>query len=177
MTTVTVQVTVNRPAATVTFSRQVAQVTAIPSRNRFDGHGTFPPGSVQGTLNLLIDRVEEGGTTISAPTAVPLGGHRVIALPLDGPTYADCRDLSTADAALGISKDATAAGDDVVIVRLGEITEPSWHWDDGPVLLGHDGTLTQTLPADAAFLLVIGMPTAPDTLFVAPREPITLKEF
>lgn len=68
---------------------------------------------------------------------------------------------------------AAGASEPVAIRRTGEVEEGSWAWTPGfPVYLGLNGVPTQTLPPEALFGLIVGIPTTPTTLFLAPREPI-----
>ncbi|MVN86927.1 hypothetical protein GO986_09130 [Deinococcus sp. HMF7620] len=105
-----------------------------------------------------------------------LGGHQIVALRPGGVQRADCGDLTTADAVLGVSTAAAASGTPVPVQRAGTLIEPSWTWTPGLVLLGHNGLPTQTLPPDAACLLVVGVAIDAHTLLVALHEPIVLSE-
>lgn len=117
----------------------------------------------------------DGGATQTAHADVAIGGHRVICVD-DGLTmYADCTQIAHALTVMGMSIAAVSAGDDVPFVRSGAVTEPSWSWTlDQPVYLGVNGTLTQVLPGNAAFSLVVGFPVTATKLFVSIREPIVL---
>jgi hypothetical protein len=154
------------------------------------------PGGTPATVRQTVDRVRvvtaglpgpvgpggppgaDGAVTVQHLATTPLGGHRIVYQSADGPAYADCAVLDHQDRVLGITTGAAAAGSLVSIQRSGELTEPTWNWQPGPVLLGHHGTLTQSppLPPDGAFLLCLGFSVNPTTLYVAPREPITLLE-
>lgn len=107
---------------------------------------------------------------------IPLGGHRLIATDgNDGVRYADCTQTEDAHALIGMTLTAVIAGDTVSVQRYGVIEESSWNWTPGlPVYLGHAGVPTQTLPGDAVFAQVVGFPTTPTRLFLAPREPVFL---
>jgi hypothetical protein len=76
---------------------------------------------------------------------------------------------------IGMTLSAAVAGDTVSVQRYGVIEEPSWSWTPGlPVYLGHAGVPTQSLPGDAVISQVVGIPTTPTRLFVAPREPVAI---
>lgn len=138
---------------------QPAQVTVtMAARGPTGPQG--PPGTIG--IELVAD--------------IPLGGHRLIATDgNDGVRYADCTQPEDAHALIGMTLTAAIAGDTVSVQRYGVIEEPSWNWTPGlPVYLGHAGVPTQTLPGDAVFAQVVGFPTTPTRLFLAPREPVFL---
>ena len=103
-----------------------------------------------------------------------LGGHRLVAADgAGGVTYARCDAARDLRAVRGIPLHAAEGGEDIAIRRIGEVEESSWAWTPGqPVYLGLNGVPTQTLPPGAIFGLIVGIPTTPTTLFMAPREPI-----
>lgn len=103
-----------------------------------------------------------------------LGGHRLVAADgAGGVTYASCDAAQDLPAVLGMTLHAAVGGEDIAIRRIGEVEESSWAWTPGqPVYLGLNGVPTQTLPPEAIFGLIVGIPTTPTTLFMAPREPI-----
>ncbi|HYE75116.1 MAG TPA: hypothetical protein VEF04_17375, partial [Blastocatellia bacterium] len=77
----------------------------------------------------------------------------------------------------GITLNAALGGEIVNIQRLGEATESSWNWIvDAPIYIGANGVLTQTPPvaSTAAFSQIIGVAVSPTSIYLAPREPITL---
>lgn len=116
-----------------------------------------------------------GGSAMSMISSTALGGHRMVYLNGDDPMYADCTVVDHAGRVLGMTLGANNAGETASIVRGGDITEPSWSWNVSlPVYLGTNGVPTQTLPSNAAFSLIVGIPKTPTTLFVALREPIVL---
>lgn len=124
-------------------------------------------------LQTALARVPgEGGVTLVTDTS--LGGHRLIAATGSaGLVYAGCDVAATANHLLGMSLHAAAAGAEISLRRWGEIEESSWTWAPGlPVYLGLAGVPTQTLPPTAVFSLIVGFPTTPTRLFVAPREPV-----
>lgn len=91
---------------------------------------------------------------LERPAAVPLGGHRVVYSAPDGLRYASSDD-GTADAALGVTTHAAAAGEIVRVVTFGSLSENSWAWTpEEPVWLGANGLLTQIAPAAGTSLQV-----------------------
>ncbi len=114
----------------------------------------------------------DGAITLLASGA--LGGHRLVAADgAGGVTYASCDDPTDLPAVLGMTLHAATDGAAIALRRVGEVEESSWSWTPGqPVYLGLAGVPTQTLPPTALFGLIVGIPTSPTTLFMAPREPV-----
>lgn len=134
-------------------------VTTIGRRGPQGPRGFMGPAG-DGSFTLLADR--------------PLGGHRLVAADGGCIVYADCT-TATALTLIGMTAHAAVAGDEIAIRRFGLVAEASWAWDPSrPVYLGFDGVPTQSLPPGALFSVVIGIPTTPTHLFLAPREPIHL---
>jgi len=154
-----VLVTVVESAPLTVSIDQPARVT-VTMADRGPTGPQGPPGTIG--IELVAD--------------IPLGGHRLIATDgNDGVRYADCTQPEDAHALIGMTLTAAIAGDTVSVQRYGVIEEPSWNWTPGlPVYLGHAGVPTQTLPGDAVFAQVVGFPTTPTRLFLAPREPVFL---
>ncbi|WP_371369993.1 hypothetical protein ACA097_09725 [Pseudomonas sp. QL9] len=117
-----------------------------------------------------------GGSALQKVAAVALSGHRLV-FSTDGAavTYADCGQLANRGNTLGMTLGAAEAGDPVDIQRSGEVLFEGWSWNDGPVFLGHDGQLTQSLPQDAAFSLVVGFAMNATTVFLDMGVAITLE--
>lgn len=115
-----------------------------------------------------------GGSAISVTAGQDIGGHRLVLLNAQGDAiYADARQLSHAEAVVGLTVFAAVQGQSIDIVRAGIVEEPSWSWvADQPVYLGLDGVPTQTLPTGALFGLVVGFPIAPTKLFMYIKPPI-----
>jgi hypothetical protein len=105
-----------------------------------------------------------------------IGGHRAVVISSAGAVgYADNTLPDHANAVVGITLGAAADGDDIQVQDSGEITEPSWNWMlQQPVFLSTNGLLTQTCPT-SGFVLVIGTPTASDTLLVSIKQPFLLE--
>lgn len=122
------------------------------------------PGASSGSETMMRARIN-------------LGGHRVVFAGGQGLEYGDWNLIDTAHRIVGITTSAVSAGEDAAVRNYGELAEASWNWDiSKPVYLGANGLLTQNNPRDtgAAFLLVVGFPTSPTTLFITIRDPIFL---
>lgn len=117
-----------------------------------------------------------GGSALTVTAGPALGGHRLVVMDgADTAQYADPTNLSHAGIVLGMTVGAVVAGQPLNVIRLGEITEPTWNWTlNQPVYLGLNGVPTQTLPPTAVFSLVVGFPITSTKLFVSIREPIVI---
>lgn len=97
------------------------------------------------------------GGAIVAPAGTLIHGHTALAVAQDGtlvPASADV--LEHATTCVGVTEQAAVAGDIITAYSADSIEYPGWAWADGPVLLGLNGALTQTLPSGAKFALRIG---------------------
>lgn len=110
---------------------------------------------------------------LTAPAVEPIGGHRGVRAVPGGVALASASDPSHFGAVVGISTGAAAAGALCTYVAAGPITEPSWSWSPGPVLLGPDGLLTQQEPM-TGFLQQVGLSDAPTRLIVGILPPIKI---
>ena len=111
-----------------------------------------------GASSAFISRIAESNVS----------GHRVVAASNDGRVSHVGK--SDADAAniFGITTGAALATFAAIIIPLGLIEEASWAWTAGPVWLGDDGMLTQTLPT-IGLLVRVGMATAPSAVIINPQ--------
>jgi hypothetical protein len=91
-----------------------------------------------------------------------LGGHRVVRASALGAVYADAF-TAAAFGVLGVTTHAATQGALVSVRVSGEMTEPSWAWQPGPVYAGAQGALTQTPPMGAT-VVEIGVASAPTVL-------------
>lgn len=104
-----------------------------------------------------------------------LGGHRVVRITGTGVDYADCTAPAHVGLVAGITTGAVAQGASAAVANREVVAEPSWAWTAGePVMLGSNGVLTQTPPANAVFAQVIGVALSATSLFVNVQPPITL---
>lgn len=105
-----------------------------------------------------------------------ISGHRVVAEQGDGTAaYADNTNSPDRWSPLGVTTGAAVDGDDVTVVRVGAIDEPSWSWTPlDPVYLGAAGALTQTPPTAPAFLRVVGVATSSTSMWVDVQPPLQL---
>lgn len=97
-----------------------------------------------------------------------IGGHRAVTVGADGKAYLASPVEPQAQAVLGVTTGAAAAGASVTVQCAGVLSEASWAWAPGPVWLSADGVLTQVVPTVGA-AVHIGIAGGPTSLTVAPR--------
>lgn len=97
-----------------------------------------------------------------------IGGHRAVTIGADGKAYLASPVEPQAQAVFGVTTGAAAAGASVIIQCAGVLGEASWTWMPGPVWLGSDGALTQTVPSIGA-AVHIGTAGGPTSINIDPR--------
>ena len=102
-----------------------------------------------------------------------LSGHRVVKAVDGGVAYASNTDAVDAPVVIGITTGATLASQFAKIQIMGELAEPSWNWQLGPVFNGVDGLLTQTNPS-SGYSLIVGIAIEPTKLLISLKQPIVL---
>lgn len=110
-----------------------------------------------------------GGGDVAGVAAVALGGQRAVYLANDGMRYASADNLAMINV-LGVTVGAVAQGASVSIRTGGSLTDPAFSFVPGPVYLGLNGLLTQTLPT-ANSLVVVGDALNATTLLVRVEKP------
>lgn len=171
------QVVIEKPTLTVEAVVESPRVVEVASPSAT----VVAPGSVSvvyietpGIQGPPGPAAPAGGSVMSVPVDTNIGGHRIVHAS-GSLRHASCDDTATMQSVLGITLNAAAPGGSVNVVRVGEVTEPTWNWTVGsPVYLGLNGVLTQTLPATARFSLIVGFAKSQTELFVSLREPIIL---
>lgn len=106
---------------------------------------------------------------ITRTAAEALSGHRVVTADVDGRLiYASNDDSAHLAAPLWVTTGAALAGDPAEAQMFGPLDELTWNWTPGPVYLGQNGVLTQTVPAAPAalFLAQVGFATSATSVFV-----------
>jgi hypothetical protein len=105
----------------------------------------------------------------------PISGQKVVARVENGLIYASNDSLQTINGPLALTLNAAVAGDEVEIIRSGEVTDSSWSWtEDGLIYLGTDGNITQTAPGSGRFQVVLGRALTPTSIVFNPSAPIKL---
>lgn len=130
-----------------------------------------PPGK-DAVPSALIEQIY-----IKLKVTDPISGHRVICTDSVGsPTYCDATIASHANIAIGISTmAATEFGADLSIQHAGILSEPSWNFMAGPVYVGVNGTLTQSL-SECSFIQQVGVAITPTSIIVGLKPALVLSE-
>lgn len=102
-----------------------------------------------------------------------LSGHRVVKAVDGGVDYASIVWPDEAKTVIGLTVGATLQGQFAKIQISGELMEPSWNWQLGPVFNGVDGLLTQNNPS-SGYSLVVGIAIEPTKLLISLKQPIVL---
>lgn len=102
-----------------------------------------------------------------------LSGHRVVKAVDGGVDYASIVWPEDAQTVIGLTSGATLATQFAKIQISGELMEPSWNWQLGPVFNGVDGLLTQTNPS-SGYSLVVGIAIEPTKILISLKQPIVL---
>lgn len=115
----------------------------------------------------------EGFVTQRHPAGSDLSGHRAVRI-VSGLCYpCDAGAREQAGRCIGVSQGAALAGDEVVVQTAGALVEPSWAWVEGPIFVGANGVLTQSL-AGLAFVHQIGVATSPTQIDINPQLSILI---
>lgn len=106
-----------------------------------------------------------GGTSIQLTAGAVLSGHRLVTRQADGTAvYADNTTVADISAPLWLTLGSALSGAQVDCQALGVVDEPSWSWTPGPLYLGANGVLVQSVPAAPAFLCQVGYATSPTSI-------------
>lgn len=112
--------------------------------------------------------------SLSFTAATALSGHKAVRAIGDGSVgYASADQVAQAGTVVGVTTGAAGIGNPISVVAEGIVDEPSWSWGAGPVWLGLNGALTQTIP-QSGVLQRIGLALSPTRLLVALTPPILL---
>lgn len=96
----------------------------------------------------------------------PLSAHIVVYASDAGVVAADKDTLESQDRILGVTINAVSgAGQDVEIIGIGRITDPSFSFTPGPIWLGDNGALTQTKPT-VGLLVQVATAVTSTSIFV-----------
>lgn len=126
-----------------------------------------PDGSFEGRNPSQL------ATTISMVAAAALSGHRAVAANSQSLAVYASSDTPSVLAVTGITASASEPGAQVLVQYAGEMVEPSWNWQPGPVWLGLNGLLTQAPPTSGA-LLQIGTALGATRLLIEIGAPVFL---
>lgn len=134
--------------------------------------------SVLESVGLKGDKGDPGEAYRQYTSSGSISGHRVVSLNTSGQVeYTDPTDKPSISRIVGVTLNAASLGGTLNVVKNSEVVEPSWNWNiNSAVYLAANGSLTQTVPTkqDVNFLVVVGFPISPTTLFVNIGIPIEL---
>ena len=116
---------------------------------------------------------EPGDISQIHEAATNLSGHRAIRIAAGLAYYCDGTDSAHTGRCIGITQGAVSAGDDATVQTVGLMTEPSWTWTEGPVYVGANGVLTQSL-AGLAFIQQVGLAVSATSIDINPQLPILI---
>lgn len=85
------------------------------------------------------------GATLTFKVDTPMSGHRCVRMDGDVLRTVSVDDVTHADTCFALTIGGGAAGTYVEVQSGGVVEEPGWSWRPGPVFVGLDGVLTQTL--------------------------------
>jgi hypothetical protein len=132
-----------------------------------------PDRDIKVDLEAVALNGRDGTGVIVVKAAIDCGGHKAVRAVAGGIEPASASIASQAGSVVGITTNAALAGEELTVVAVGDIEEPSWAWSLGPVFLAEAGALTQT-PPTAGFLQQVGVATSPTHLVVLLSSPIRL---
>lgn len=163
-------VTMMDMAPVVQTAPQTAQLqTALEQPTMVLAAGEQGPQGIQGVPGAA------GGQIVQRIAGIPLSAHRAV-YQADSDNrirYASYTDDTVAEV-LGITTSAAGSAGALVNVQLsGELFEPSFNFQPGPVFLASDGLLTQ-FPASSIAVLQIGVAITPQTLLIRIQQPTYL---
>lgn len=115
-----------------------------------------------------------GGSTIQLVANGAIGGHRLVIADAAGlAIYADQADPTHYGRVLGLTRGAAASGGTLDIALAGDVTEPSWTWNPGPLWAGSNGLLTQ-LPSTTGWLQQVATALTATRIVLDLKQPILL---
>ncbi len=132
---------------------------------------SFADATVTVTLGPYIEVASGGGGGLTGLAGETINGHRVVAWAADG-TLVHAQPANIF-AIAGLTTAAASIGGVVTAANDGAVTFSGWAWTAGPVFLGADGTLTQTLPA-SGYAVVIGRGDG-TRLFINLQPPVAVQ--
>jgi hypothetical protein len=98
------------------------------------------------------------GGQLNAAAGATLNGHRVLAWDATGRLiHASADNLDHLLAIAGLTEASAVEGDQIPIKASGPIEFSGWSWSRGPVLLGLNGQLVQSIVPGALFVQPIGL--------------------
>lgn len=118
-------------------------------------------------INIEGDLMPAGPSNIVLTAGQNLSALRAVTTDVNGnAVYASNATLADAVSVVGITQTSASIGAPVTITDTGVITDLSWNWTKGPVVLGTNGMLTQASPPPGGVLVHLGRALSPTTILV-----------
>lgn len=111
-----------------------------------------------------------GGASFQKLAGEVLSGHRAVRIEGGKAYYCDGNNPLHVGSCIGISLNAAIVNDAVNIQALGEVTEPSWSFSEGPLFVQGGGQISST--PGLAFTQEIGRVVNATTLFLNVQQAI-----
>lgn len=110
-------------------------------------------------------------TTISKQAGENISALQVL-VAVDGEVFvASSDEPDDAGRLCGVAVTAASSGNSVDVRIFGELTDSGWSWSPGPVYLGLNGALTQSVPT-SGFIAQIGVALDSDSILISIKQPI-----
>lgn len=150
------------------FSEIIEEVIEAPvSEEVFDFTSSEATVIVANTFSI-----DTTGTTGDAGATI--NGHRVVTRTVGLIYHADKDTIAHQSQVLGMSLNAGAITDNINIITMGYVIEPSWSWTpDIALFLGTDGQMTETRPT-TGFLLQVAQSISATEIWVDIKTAIYL---
>lgn len=135
--------------------------------------GIGSPGAQITPLGIQLAAELNGALTIERMASEVMSALRVVRATPQSVLVIARPPEPEALAPLGVSVQSGQVGSSIRVVVQGPIVDSFWSWTPGqPVLLGYDGQLTQSQPANLPFLVSVGIAVTPETLMVNIQAPL-----
>lgn len=110
---------------------------------------------------------------VNRVTPIITSGHKIVyGAGSNTALLASSNDLVNSDNVLGMTVNATAAGETAQVQTYGPITEPGWNWTEGePLFLVLNGLMSHT-PPDSGVIIQIGFAESATSIFIDIDSPI-----
>lgn len=126
------------------------------------------PGASLGGSNR-IEFIVTAGFNIS--------GHRLVVPRMldDSVRYADNTVSEELSKPIWLTNNSSLAGEQLVVISNGPVTDSSWDWNTGSLYLGENGYITQIVPVSPAkYLIQVGYVINPQTIYINRSHTIIL---
>jgi hypothetical protein len=131
------------------------------------GSGSSNSGSSGPPIPVPVPPLNPTPGLIKRTAGQTMGGHRAVYVHTDGKLYLADPELRPECVTMitGITPASYIEGSDAYARFTAELTDPSFNFVQGPIYLGPQGTLTQTLPTSGS-LVQLGHALGPTSMQV-----------